>query len=109
MNVPDEDTKNLIEQGIVSGHSNNIPEEAWHLVLLNTYICLIPEQPFSYNVVEVTVLGHGGLMLSDYEKVFFPAYRVGSWMKKNCAVVRRKKHILSTLRSRTDSQHNLIL
>lgn len=95
---PNEETTHLMEQHMVN--SNSIPKLAWHLVLLNTYFSLIPDQSFQYNVVEVTVLEKGGSQLSGYERAFFPVHRVQSWMDKHCSMTKRKKHLLSTLRSR---------
>ena len=95
---PNEETTHLMEQHLVN--SNSIPKLAWHLVLLNTYFSLIPDQSFQYNVVEVTVLEKGGSQLSGYERAFFPVHRVQSWMDKHCSMTKRKKHLLSTLRSR---------
>jgi hypothetical protein len=50
------------------------------------YFSQFPDQPSTYNVVEVIVLGQGGLMLRDYEKTYYPVHRVQSWMRKHCAV-----------------------
>jgi hypothetical protein len=62
---------------------------------------LIPDQSFKYNVLEVTVLEKGGAQLSGYERAFFPVHRVQIWMDKHCAMTKRKKHLLSTLRGQT--------
>jgi hypothetical protein len=97
---PNEETRHLIDKWVVYGNSKEIPENAWHLVLVGTYFGTIPDQPFQYNIIEVTVLGQGGWQLSGYERACFPVHKVQSWMKKHCAVTRRKKHVLSTLRSR---------
>lgn len=93
VNQPDE----AIEQNIVPGKSNEIPPEAFHLVLLNTYFCQIPNQPCKYNVLEINVLGSGGGEMPGYERTYFPVHRVQSWITKHCKLKGRKKHVLSAL------------
>jgi hypothetical protein len=44
---------------------------AWHLVLVDMSFGTIPDQPFQYNIIEVTVLGQGGWQLSGYEGLAF--------------------------------------
>jgi hypothetical protein len=46
VNQPDESTTHLIEQFIVPGNSNEIPQDAFHLVLMNTFTVnsVIPNQ-----------------------------------------------------------------
>jgi hypothetical protein len=98
---PDEGTRHRIDKWFEGENSKEIPQDAWHLVLVDTYFGTIPDQPFQYNIVEVTVLGQGGWQLSGYERACFPVHKVQSWMNKHCAVTRRKKHVLSALQSRT--------
>jgi hypothetical protein len=102
---PDLEKRQLIDQWLVGGNSNEIPEDACHLVLVNMHFCQMSDQSFQHNIVEVKVLGSGGEQLFGYERAFFTVHRVNSWMRKHCAAKGTKKHILSTLRSRTADQH----
>jgi hypothetical protein len=79
-------------------------EDAFQLVLQYSYFIPIPDQPFKQNVVEVTVLGKGGLQILSFEKAYYLVHIVLTWVLKNCTVTRRKKHVLSSLRSRTADQ-----
>jgi hypothetical protein len=80
--------------GFFSETSNTIQEEVWHLVLTNTYVSLIPDQPFKYNVDEVTALGFGGSPLSSYKRAYFPVHIVQSWRNMHFEVYRRRKLVL---------------
>jgi hypothetical protein len=93
ISVPDKETQQAMERWIASGNSNTITEDAIHLVLQNSYFSPIPDQPFKYNVLEVTVLGKGGLHIPGFEKAYYPVHTVVSWVLKNCTVTRRKKHL----------------
>jgi hypothetical protein len=69
---PDEDIRHKWFEG---KNSKVIPQDAWHLVLVDTYFGTIPDEPFQYNIVEVTVLGQGGWQLSGYERACFPVHK----------------------------------
>jgi hypothetical protein len=97
---PNEDTRHQIDKWFAGENSKEIPQDAWHLVLVDRYFGTIPDQPFQYNIIEVTVFGQRGWQLSGYERACFPVHKVQSWMTKHCAVTRRKKHVLSALESR---------
>jgi hypothetical protein len=86
---PEEETKRRIYQWFSHGVSNSIPADAWHLVLLDTYYCAMPNPLFIHNWIEVTVLGKRGKELSGWEKTYFPAQQIGERLEKNCAVKQR--------------------
>jgi hypothetical protein len=86
VNQPDE----AIEQNIVPGKSNEIPPEAFHLVLLNTYFCQIPNQPCKYNVLEINVLGSGGGEVPGYERTLLSGAQ-GSKLDNKALQTEREK------------------
>jgi hypothetical protein len=98
---PNEETRSQIESFVVPGNPWNIPTDTCHLVLHQTFVCPVPGQPISCNFVEVSILGNWGVLLPGYVKTYFSVYIIRSWILKNCAVIRRKHHVLSTLQSRT--------
>jgi hypothetical protein len=98
---PSEETRHQLPNLVFSGHPQEIPADACHLVLHQTFLCPLPDQPISCNSIQVTILGKGGVMLPKYEKTYLSVYKISNWIVKNCAVIRRKHHVLSTLQSRT--------
>jgi hypothetical protein len=97
----DEETTQLMNQWVLDGNSKDIPKDAWHLILINTYFGPIPNESSQRNIIEVTILAEGGRELSGYEKAFFPVHRIHNWMIKHCTMRHQKKHVLSTLRCGT--------
>jgi hypothetical protein len=81
---PNEDTRHRIDKWVAGENSKEIPQDAWHLVLVDMYFGTIPEQPFQYNIIEVIVLGHGGWQLFGYERACFPVHKVQCWMPLRC-------------------------
>jgi hypothetical protein len=91
-------SRSRIESLVVTGNPKNIPADAFHLVLHQIFLCPMPEQPISCHSVEVTILGKG-VMLPGYEKTYFSVYIIRNWIVKNCAVISRNHHVLSTWQS----------
>jgi hypothetical protein len=103
---PDSETKQSIMSWIEKGNLYDIPCHAHHLVLLNCYFCARENQPWYFNLVQVTVLEEGGKELSGYQIAFFPVYKIQEWLTKQCVRQgRNNKHVLSTLRPKHTSNH----
>ena len=97
---PDDDTKMRIKEWFQK-KSDEIPEKAWHMVLMNCFFCGLDNTQFEYNILEVTLLEEGGTELSGYEIAYFPVYRIQPWLKENGCKRKRKRHVMSKLRRQT--------
>jgi hypothetical protein len=97
----DDETKQRIMQWFQNNSLEEIPKDAWHLVLLNSYYCAKENPERSSNLVEVTVLAERGVEMSGYQTAYFPLYRIQQWLKENCCEHERKRHVLSRLQSQT--------
>jgi hypothetical protein len=98
---PEDDKNRIIRQLFENIISDEIPKNAWHLVLLNCYFSAMDNQRFEYNVVEVAALEERGKELSGYENAYFPVFRIQEWLKEHCCKLNRTKHVLSTLQRQT--------
>jgi hypothetical protein len=96
---PNDETRKYIRQWFSRGGPHKIPSDGLHLVLWNTYFSSTDNLVSSKNLIEVTVLGKGGIELSGWGNVYFPAHEIREWLIKNCSMAQRKKHVLSNLRS----------
>jgi hypothetical protein len=95
---PDEERKQMIKNWFEKTDSDEVPNNARHLVLWNCYFCAMENQMFQFNVVEVSVLEERGAEISGYEKAYFPVYRIQEWLKDNCCKQKRRRHVMSKLR-----------
>jgi hypothetical protein len=66
-----EGTTQLMNQWVLDWNSKDIPKDAWHLILINTYFGPIPNESSQRNIIEVTILADGERELSGYEKAFW--------------------------------------
>jgi hypothetical protein len=98
---PVEGTKESIQQWFSRVGSHAIPPTACHLVLLNTSFSANENLHYNFNLIEVTILEENGTKLSGFEKAYYPAHQNREWLERHCASQARKKHLMSTLRSRT--------
>jgi hypothetical protein len=86
----DDEARERIDQWFSRDSTREIPIEACHLVLLNTYnyATQTANQQSSNTIIAVTVLG---------ERILY-AHQIQGWLTKNCSTKQRKKHCLSKLR-----------
>ena len=94
--TPDATTKRTIKDWIGGEHS--IPGATQHLLVKRCYYSARrAESTFQMNVVEVMLMGEGGIPLVGHWSAYFPAWKVSTWITSNCTSNGRKRQLLSSM------------
>jgi hypothetical protein len=94
--TPDATTKGLIKEWIQGEHT--IPSTTQHMLVKRCfYSARRAATTFQMNVVEVMLMGDGGIPLVGHWPAYFPAWRVSAWITSNCSSNGRKRQLLSSM------------